>query len=94
MKANSLSVIDLFPMSDSLYPGDVKHIGLKSTISRKIVNVTMYNGCGIKLENLNGLRKLNSKIGDAEKGEKNQHENKKRECKVDFTKLLVHYQSV
>ena len=54
----------------------------------------MYNGCGIKLENLNGLRKLNSKIGDAEKGEKNQHENKKRECKVDFTKLLVHYQSV
>jgi len=54
----------------------------------------MYNGCGIKTKNLNGLRELNSKIGDAEKGEKNKHENKKREGKVDFTKLLVHCQSV
>jgi putative transposase len=36
MKANSLSGIDLFPMSDSLYPGDVKHIGLKSTISSQM----------------------------------------------------------
>jgi putative transposase len=33
MKANYLSVIDLFPLSGSLYPEDVKHIGLKSTIS-------------------------------------------------------------
>jgi hypothetical protein len=54
----------------------------------------MYDGCGIKLENLNRLRRLNSKIGDAEKGEKNKHENKKREGKVDFTKLLVHCQPV
>jgi len=58
------------------------------------VNVALYNGYGIKLENLNELQKLNSKIGDAEKGEKNKHENKKREGKVDFTKLLVHCQSV
>ena len=56
---------------------------LNHKISRKIVNVALYNGCGIKLENLNGFRKLNSKIGDAEKGEKNKHENKKREQKKD-----------
>ena len=67
---------------------------LNHKISRKIVNVTMYNRCEIKIENLNGLRKFNSKIGDAEKGEKNKYENKKREGKVDFTKLLVHCQSV
>ena len=36
-KANSLSVSNLFPMSDFLYPGDVKHIGLKSTISSTIL---------------------------------------------------------
>ena len=56
---------------------------LNHKISRKIVNVALYNGCGIKLENLNGLRKLNSKIGDAENGEKNKHGNKKREQKRD-----------
>jgi len=33
MKTNSLSLADLFPLSDPLYPEDVKHIGLKSTIS-------------------------------------------------------------
>jgi NADH:ubiquinone oxidoreductase subunit B-like Fe-S oxidoreductase len=67
---------------------------LNHKISRRIADVTMYNGCGIKPENLNGLRELNSKIGDTGKGEKNKHENKKREGKVDFTKLLVHCQSV
>ena len=56
---------------------------LNHKISRKIVNVALYTGCGIKLENLNGLRKLNVKIGDAENGEKNKHENKKRERKRD-----------
>ena len=56
---------------------------LNHKISRKIVNVALYNGCGIKLENLKGLRKLNAKIGDTENGEKNKHENKKRERKRD-----------
>ncbi|MDQ1274499.1 MAG: putative transposase, partial [Euryarchaeota archaeon] len=52
---------------------------LNHKISRKIVDVALYNGCGIKLENLKGIRKLNSKIGDAGKGEKNKNKNKKRE---------------
>ncbi len=56
---------------------------LNHQISRKIVNIALYNGCGIKLEDLNGLRKLNSKIGGVENGEKNKHENKKREQKRD-----------
>jgi len=56
---------------------------LNHQISRKIVNIALYNGCGIKLEDLNGLRKLNSKIGGAENGEKNKHENKKRKQKRD-----------
>jgi len=47
------------------------------------VDVALYNGCGIKLENLNGLQKLNGKIRDAKNGEKNKHENKKRERKRD-----------
>ncbi len=51
---------------------------LNHKISRKIVNVALYNGCGIKLENLNGFQKLNSKIGDVGKGEKNKHETKNR----------------
>ena len=42
------------------------------------MNVTLYDRCWIKLENLNGFQKLNSKIGDAEKGEKNKHVNKER----------------
>ena len=46
---------------------------LNHQISRKIVNIALFNGCGIKLENLNGLRKLNVKIRDAENGEKNRH---------------------
>lgn len=45
------------------------------------MNVALYNRCGVKLENLNGFRKFNSKMGFAEKGEENKHENKKREQK-------------
>jgi len=41
---------------------------LNHKISRKVVNVALYNGYGIELENLNGLQKLNSKIRDIEKG--------------------------
>ncbi len=62
---------------------------LNHKISRKIVNVALYTGCGIKLENLNGLRKLNVKIGDAENGEKNKHGNKKgnrKEIKAETKK--------
>ena len=59
---------------------------LNHKISRKIVDVALYNGCGIKLENLKGLRKLNSKIGGAGKSEKNKSENKKREQKRDQNK--------
>lgn len=46
---------------------------LNHKISRKIVDVALYNGCGIKLENLKGIRKLNSKTGGAGKGEKNKN---------------------
>jgi putative transposase len=56
---------------------------LNHKISRKIVDVALYNGCGIKLENLKGIRKLNSKIGGAGENEKNKSENKKREQKGD-----------
>jgi putative transposase len=61
---------------------------LNHKISRKIVDVALYHGCGIKLENLKGLRKLSSKIGGAIKGEnskneKNKGENKKKEQNGD-----------
>lgn len=56
---------------------------LNHKISRKIVDVALYNGCGIKLENLKGMRKINSNIGDAGKGEKNKSKNKKREKNKD-----------
>lgn len=54
---------------------------LNHKISRKIVDIALYNECGVKLENLRGLRKLNSKIGGAGKAEKNKSENMKREQK-------------
>ena len=57
---------------------------LNHKISRKIIDVALYNGCGIKLENLKGLRKLSSKIGWALKGEKNKGENKKKEQNGDL----------
>lgn len=56
---------------------------LNHKISRKIVDVALYNGYGIKLENLKGIRKLNSKIGDAGKDKKNKNKNKKREQNRD-----------
>jgi putative transposase len=56
---------------------------LNHKISRKIVDIALYNGCGIKLENLKGIRKFNSKTGDAEKGKKNKIKNKKKEQNRD-----------
>ena len=47
---------------------------LNHKISRKIVDVALYNGCGIKLENLKGLRKNGGNIGGAEKAKKNKRE--------------------
>jgi putative transposase len=52
---------------------------LNHKISRKIVDVALYNKCGIKLENLRGLRKLNSKVGGSGKGKKDKRENEKWE---------------
>jgi transposase, IS605 OrfB family, central region len=58
---------------------------LNHKISRKIVDVALYNGCGIKLENLKGIRKLNKKIEYKGKGEKSKSKskNKKRERNRD-----------
>jgi transposase len=50
---------------------------LNHKISRKIVDIALYNECGIKLENLKGNRKLNSKIGDIGKGENNKSKKRK-----------------
>ncbi len=47
------------------------------------MDISLYNGCGIKLENLKGIRKFNSKTGDAEKGTKNKIKNKKKEQNSD-----------
>ena len=58
---------------------------LNHKISRKIVDVALYNGCGIKLENLKGIRKLNSKVDGAGKGKinENKSKNEKREQNGD-----------
>jgi len=59
---------------------------LNHKISRKIVEVALYNGCGIKLENLKGIRKLKSKADGAGKGKKNKNKDKKMEQKRDKNK--------
>lgn len=56
---------------------------LNHKISRKIVDVALYNGCGIKLENLKGIRKLNSKADDAGKSRKNKIDDKIKSQKRD-----------
>ena len=59
---------------------------LNHKISRKIVDVALYNGCGIKLENLKGPWNLRSEIGRAGEGEKNKSEDKKNEQKRDTSR--------
>jgi transposase len=62
---------------------------LNHKISRKIVDVALYNGCGIKLENLRGLRKIESNIGGKGNAEKNKSEKTKREQKRAQNKSKV-----
>jgi len=60
-----------------------KHIlkNLNHRISRKIVDISLYNGCGIKLENLRGLQNPNSKTKGIESGGKNKIKNEKKALK-------------
>ncbi len=60
---------------------------LNHKISRKIVEVALYNGCGIKLENLKGIRKLNSKTYGTGKCTNNQNKDNKREQKEDKSRI-------
>jgi putative transposase len=55
---------------------------LNHKISRSIVDIARYNGCGIKLENLKGIRNA-SKTDGVRKGKKNHNKDKKREQKGD-----------
>lgn len=50
---------------------------LNHKISRKIVDLALYNGCGIKLENLKGIRKAKNKTENAKIGGKNKNKNSK-----------------
>ncbi len=59
---------------------------LNHKISRKIVEVALYNGCGIKLENLKGIKKLKNKIQDAGKSNINKSKAEKREQNGDKSK--------
>lgn len=58
---------------------------LNHKISRKIVDIALYNGHGIKLENLKSTRKFNRKTAGSGKGKinENKNKNKKREQKGD-----------
>ena len=58
---------------------------LNHKISRKIVDLALYNGSGIKLENLKGIRKLNSKSNGAGKGKPDQNKDKKLTCSNEYS---------
>lgn len=58
---------------------------LNHKISRKIVDIALYNGCGIKLENLKGIRKLNSKTNSTGKGKSNQNKAEKLTCSNEYS---------
>jgi putative transposase len=63
---------------------------LNHKISRKIVNLALYSGCGIKLENLKGSRKLNNRSEGVGKGKKNKPKDKSR-SKIDKHTWLNEY---
>lgn len=58
---------------------------LNHKISRKIVDIALYNGCGIKLENLKGIRKLNSKTNGSGKCKPNKNKDKKLTCSNEYS---------
>lgn len=58
---------------------------LNHKISRKIVDIALYNGCGIKLENLKGIRKLNRKTNSSGKGKPDKNKSKKKICSNEYS---------
>lgn len=55
---------------------------LNHKISRKIVDLALYSGCGIKLENLKGVKKLNGKAESVGKGRNKKSVEKKKNQNV------------
>jgi putative transposase len=58
---------------------------LNHKISRKIVDVARYNGCGIKLENLKGIRKLNTRTNGAGKSKPDKNKDKKNMWSKEYS---------
>jgi putative transposase len=58
---------------------------LNHKISRKIIDIALYNGCGIKLENLKGVPKLNGKTNGVRKGKQNKNKVKKFTCSNEYS---------
>jgi IS605 OrfB family transposase len=81
-KIGSLKHLKAVQMREKNILKDLNH-----KISRKIVNISLYNGCGIKLENLKGLRKLSKSI---EKGGENRTGNEEKALiKAKKTKKIL-----
>ncbi|MDI9395556.1 MAG: transposase [Euryarchaeota archaeon] len=58
---------------------------LNHKISRKIVDIALYNGCGIKLENLKGIRKLKGKPEDEGKSNPDKKKAEKLMCSNQYS---------
>lgn len=58
---------------------------LNHKISRKIVDIALYNGCGIKLENLKGIRKLNVENEGKGKCKPDRNEAEKLTCSNEYS---------
>ena len=58
---------------------------LNHKISRKIVDIALYNGCGIKLENLKGIPKLNGKTNSVRIVQKNKNKVEKLMCSNEYS---------